>query len=460
MQARPLPPRPNLEHYKKDAKDLLKACALANPYAIQEWAERWFDRCAAQSVETEGRLRGVPVTPKLRASVRHQEIERIEKKIQASKLSKPRPVLADAQFFIAREHGFESWPSFAKQIQTIQRANSKEASFEAAADAITSGDIQGLKLLLRDQPELVRMRSLRKHRAPLLHYVAANGIEDFRQKTPNNIVEIAELLLDAGGEVDAESDVYSGGCTALGLVATSVHPERAGVQEALMQILLERGAVIDKPCAAGNRHTVIEGCLANGRARAAQFLASRGVRLNLETAAGAGRADIVKTFFQEDGRLEPTASKQQLQRGFLWACMYGWHEVVEFPGPWCGRSRPSRPWRDRLALGGGRRPRQHRPVIDQTRRSAGRSQPVGRNGSGTCRVGFRQWRPCQRLLVSIRSAVGGWRQGWGWMVGMAGAAERAAWRPRDSSSRSATPVRSGDMNLQQLLGLFSVLIED
>ena len=58
-------------------------------------------------------------------------------------------------------------------------------------------------------------------RRPLLHYVAANGVEDFRQKTPDNIVEIAELLLDAGAEVNAESNAYGGGCTALGLVATS-----------------------------------------------------------------------------------------------------------------------------------------------------------------------------------------------------------------------------------------------
>jgi hypothetical protein len=91
------------------------------------------------------------------------------------------------------------------------------------------------------------MRSQRTHHALLLHYVAANGVEDFRQKTPSNIVEIAKLLLDAGPEVNAESNAYGGGSTALGLVATRVHPERAEVQEVLMQILLDHGAVIDNP---------------------------------------------------------------------------------------------------------------------------------------------------------------------------------------------------------------------
>lgn len=330
MEARPLPPCPNLEQYKKQAKNLLKACASSDPDAIHAWAERWFDTCAGQWAETEARLRGLPITQKLRELVQRQEVDRIEKIIRTSKLSQPHPTLADAQLFIAREHGFDSWPKFVKQIQALQRGTSHEAKFEAAADAITSGDIPKLKRLLRDDPELVHTRSQRRHRAPLLHYIAANGVEDFRQKTPNNIVEITKLLLDAGAEVNAESDAYGGGCTALGLVATSVHPERAGVQEALMEILLDHGAVIDKPDVAGNRHTAVEGCLANGRGKAAQFLASRGAGLNLETAAGAGKLDIVKTFFHEDETPEPTATKEQVQRGFLLACMYGRHEVVGF----------------------------------------------------------------------------------------------------------------------------------
>jgi len=61
-----------------------------------------------------------------------------------------------------------------------------------------------------------------------------------------------ELLLDAGAEIDATANVYGGGATTLGLAATSVHPERAGVQEALLQTLLDHGAVIDQPRSAGN----------------------------------------------------------------------------------------------------------------------------------------------------------------------------------------------------------------
>jgi len=54
--------------------------------------------------------------------------------------------------------------------------------------------------------------------------VAANGVENYRQKTPANIVEITKLLLDAGAEVDAEADMYGVPCTTLGLAMTASIP--------------------------------------------------------------------------------------------------------------------------------------------------------------------------------------------------------------------------------------------
>ena len=140
------------------------------------------------------------------------------------------PLLADAQFFLAREHGFLSWPKFAEQVRALENALPPAADFEAAADAIVAGDERELSALLRKDPSLVKARSLREHHSTLLHYCSANGVEDYRQRTPQNIVAIARILLDAGAEVNAESEAYGGGSTALGLTATSVHPERAGVQ--------------------------------------------------------------------------------------------------------------------------------------------------------------------------------------------------------------------------------------
>jgi ankyrin repeat protein len=191
--------------------------------------------------------------------------------------------------------------------------------FETAVDAIVSGDAQKLGALLRADRELVRARSNREHGSTLLHYVSANGVEDVRQKTPTNIVEVAGMLLDAGADVNAESNAYGGRSTALGLTATSCHPERAGVQIALLELLLARGAAIDGP----DGRSTVNACLRNGRGRAAEFLADRGARVDLEGAAGVGRVDLVELLFD-------AAPADQVRDGFAWACEFGRTDVVEF----------------------------------------------------------------------------------------------------------------------------------
>lgn len=152
---------------------------------------------------------------------------------------------ADARSIIAREHEFASFAEVEEYFKARNRQDSPVAQFESAVDAITSGDEETLRRLLGENPELIRMRSTRKHHATLLHYLGANGIEGFRQKTPANAVRIAEILLKAGAEVDAVADMY-GGSTTLGLVATSIHPLLAGVQNAMIEILLDHGASVEQ----------------------------------------------------------------------------------------------------------------------------------------------------------------------------------------------------------------------
>jgi Ankyrin repeats (3 copies) len=72
------------------------------------------------------------------------------------------------------------------------------------------------------------------------------------------------------------------------------------------------------------------GCLRNGRGQAAEFLASRGARLDLEGAAGVGRLDTLQSFFDNDGSLKPPATERQLKDGFAWACQFGKTSAVEF----------------------------------------------------------------------------------------------------------------------------------
>ncbi|MGH9495029.1 MAG: ankyrin repeat domain-containing protein [Candidatus Sulfotelmatobacter sp.] len=316
----PLPSRPSLEQYKKRAKELVKACTSKNQGALSGWITNW--------IETLARLAKPKIAlPTIRDTNLAGQLEQfVRSKMGESKLS-----LSHAQFVLARTHGFESWPKFAKHLAAISRANSPISAYEDAADAIVAGDLPTLRKLLRENPGVARLRSTREHQATLLIYVAANGVENYRQRTPRNIVVITELLLEAGADVNAAANIYGGHSTTLGLVATSVHPERAGVQEALMDLLLRRGAPVEGAVAPTyTRGLLVNACLANGRGRAAAYLAACGAQLDLEGAAGVGRLDVVKSFFNSRGRLIPDTTQSQLERALMWASEYGRNDVIEF----------------------------------------------------------------------------------------------------------------------------------
>jgi Ankyrin repeats (3 copies) len=208
----------------------------------------------------------------------------------------------------------------------MEREHSLVEQFEAAADAVVSGDIAELERLLRAYPELIHARSTLSHHATLLHYVGANGVEDCRQKTPKNIVRVTEILLRAGSDIDAKADMYGEKVTTLALAATSIHPLRAGVLDELIGMLLVHGASVDNP---GGK-SIVNSCLANGRSRGAELMAAHGARLDLEGAAGLGRLEIVESFFDADGRLKANATREQMKDGFAWACEYGRTRVVNF----------------------------------------------------------------------------------------------------------------------------------
>jgi hypothetical protein len=229
----------------------------------------------------------------------------------------------DARAVIARNHLFETWPAFETFRDELRRDGSSIARFEAAADAIVTGDLATLDRLLTEDPTLVQARSPRTHRSALVHYVAANGVEYFRQRTPANLVAIANRLLDAGADINATADMYGGNATTVGLFATSILPVLAGVLEDGLQLLLDRGASI------GSGAALVNGCHGNGRPEAAEWLAARGLALDLEAAAGVGRLDVVQRFFTESGALQH-ATPDQMRRGFAWACEYGKTGVVEF----------------------------------------------------------------------------------------------------------------------------------
>jgi hypothetical protein len=115
-----------------------------------------------------------------------------------------------------------------------------------------SGDAAALEALLRADTDLASARSSRVthfdppvHRATLLHYVAANGVEGYNRKSPANAVDVARTLLDAGADVDALAGFYGGQYATMSLLVSSTPPAEAGVQVPLIELLVERGARLD-----------------------------------------------------------------------------------------------------------------------------------------------------------------------------------------------------------------------
>lgn len=300
----PLPPRPDADQYRKRARDLARACQAGGD-AVQAWATQWIAKL--------NQLQPASALPEPRDHARSaQQVADFARERVGSDCA-----LTQAQFVIARAHGFASWTRLLRHIEAGVGATLVSA-FEQAVEAIVGGDLERLEALLAANPGLVHARSDREHRATLLHYVAANGVENYRQRTPPNIVAIARRLLDAGAELDAVADVYGGGATTLGLAVTSAHPRRAGVQLALADLLLERGARVNQG--------IVRSCLMNGCPEAAAHLAARGEPLGLREACGIGRMDVVARAFEAAERPAPTEQAEAL----MMACWYDQQDIVRF----------------------------------------------------------------------------------------------------------------------------------
>lgn len=226
---------------------------------------------------------------------------------------------ADARTVVAREHGFETWFELAAFSQNV-KTDAGVQDFEAAVEAVVSGDVAGLKALLHRHPELVQARSARRHHATLLHYVAANGVEGGRQRTPRNAVEIATMLLDAGAEPDALADMYDARCTTMSMLVSSGHPADAGVQGALVEVLLDHGAALEGP---GSKwQSSVMTALAFGYLATARLLAARGAPIDqLPAVAGLGRLEDAR-------RLLAAADAPSRQVALALASQHGHVEVV------------------------------------------------------------------------------------------------------------------------------------
>jgi hypothetical protein len=226
---------------------------------------------------------------------------------------------------LARSYDFLDWAALETYVAAVTQ-DGPVYEFEAAVEAVIHGDLAALQDALRRDPGLVHARSTRlccfdppAHRATLLHYVAANGVEGYRQMTPPNAVEIARALLAAGAVPDSLAHLYGGQWTTLGLLVSSIHPAKAGLQVPLIDLLLDFGAGLDREDPKWG--TPLHVALTFGMRDAAQALVRRGARIDLPAAAGLG-------LFQETARLLPAAAPLARHQALALAAQHGHAEVV------------------------------------------------------------------------------------------------------------------------------------
>lgn len=136
-----------------------------------------------------------------------------------------------AQQTIAAEYGFATWNEVEKLAKTRF-----DTHFEACIDNMLNGELSQLQSALKTNPEFATQRSQYGHKATLLHYLSANGVESYRQVTPLNAADMAQTLIDAGADANAKANIY-GGSDVRQLLLSSAHPANAGVVQSVDEVL-------------------------------------------------------------------------------------------------------------------------------------------------------------------------------------------------------------------------------
>lgn len=283
MPVRPLPPHASLQHLKYQAKDLLKTKATRDPAIAQLIRE---------------------FHPPLRSAD--------DEDIFAAPLR-----LSDAQLVIAREAGFASWtrlkrhiekPSPADRLHLPHHERIEDPDFRRAVDLLDAGDVAGLRDHLKRHPQLAHQRVLFEggnyFRNPsLLEFIAENPVR--HGSLPENIVDIAKVIVDAGAEAGALKET-------LMLVATGSVPREYGAQRPLIDLLCDRGA---------DPGSAIEAAALHGEMDSVRALIARGARVNLPVAAALGMTEDFR-------RLLPSANSHDLHLALCLAAQFGHVEIV------------------------------------------------------------------------------------------------------------------------------------
>jgi ankyrin repeat protein len=262
-------------------------------------------------------------------SYRREDVKWLPQQLDPSEIRANPFTLEDARLTVARAYCFLDWESLAEYATAVNQPDSPVARFEAAVEAVIHGGAAALARLLEQDPSIAQGRSSRaapfdppRHQATLLHYLVANGVENHRQKTPSNAVEIAKLLFAAGADVNACAHLYGGLCAPLSMLVSSSPPQEAQVQIPLVELFAQQGADLDSS-GKGNWSSPLVTALVFGFTEAAEALVRCGAKVDtLPKAAGLARAELAES-------LLPAASALEKQQALALAAPLGHAAITE-----------------------------------------------------------------------------------------------------------------------------------
>jgi len=194
--SRSLPDRPNLEHLKKQAKDLLHAFQQGDADAAARF------RALASTSPDPNAAAGGGVK------------------------------LADAQHVIAHEYGFTSWPKLKARVEALARPFDPVDAMSAAVGAKDAGAV---RRLFKEHPALKTKINDAVPDAPFGETLLIRAVHTRDRDT-------VDAVLDAGADINQGSHWWAGSFSVL---------DNASEDSALVRHLLDRGAHLDAPMAAG-----------------------------------------------------------------------------------------------------------------------------------------------------------------------------------------------------------------
>ena len=211
--------------------------------------------------------------------------------------------LAAAQLALARKYGFPSWRKLKAHIELLEGA-------AAAVEAVSSGDTKTLKRLLRQDSSLANTRIDDKR--TLLHVAT-----DWPGHFPNNTETITELVA-SGADVNAK---FAGHHS-----ETPLHWAASSDDVDVIDVLLDHGANIEAPGSVIGGGTPLSDAVAFGQWKAARRLVERGAQTTLWQAAALGLMDRVDKYFTA----VPPPTPDEITNAFWCACHGGQKVVAEF----------------------------------------------------------------------------------------------------------------------------------